>query len=371
MLRPLNPDTPLALADPRRDDSALLQRSHLSTSERPKATTAPHACYRPDATQKLDKAMLSRTADSLFWLARYMERADFLARALEASRRLAALPRTYGDAETEWRSVLLSAGCADAFAATGRPLNEANVIEFLTFSTENPGSIRNCIELARLNARAVRTALTREMWEAINGGYLEMKNLEKNQSGGGGEDLTRFLDFIKQMSLVYDGGAYRTMLRNDAYWFTRIGLFIERADNTARLLDVKYHVLLPEQEAVGGSLDYFQWSAILRAVSAQTAYHWVYRTSLKPWLVADLLILRPEMPRSLLSCYESLVRNLDHLAQTHGRQGAAQRHARSVYGKLQNMTTESVFQDGLHEFVSAFLADNNQVGTLISEQYLF
>ncbi len=357
---------------PQTDDaepSPLLTRP---TVERARSEKAPHAVYRLDAAPKLDKAMLSRTADSLYWLARYMERADFLARALEASRRLAALPRTYGDAETEWRSVLLSAGCADAFAATGRPLNEANVVEFLTFSTENPGSIRNCIELARLNARSVRTALTREMWEAINGGYLEMKNLEKNKSAdGGGEELTRFLDFIKQMSLVYDGGAYRTMLRNDAYWFTRIGLFIERADNTARLLDVKYHVLLPEQEAVGGSLDYFQWSAILRAVSAQTAYHWVYRTSLKPWLVADLLILRPEMPRSLLSCYESLVRNLDHLAQTHGRQGAAQRHARSVYGKLQNMTTESVFQDGLHEFVSAFLADNNQVGALISEQYLF
>jgi uncharacterized alpha-E superfamily protein len=361
----------VASNDPRTFYAESLRFSSPPTAEREKTKKTSFESYRPDRIVKSDKAMLSRTADSLYWLARYMERADFLARALEASRRLAALPRTYGDAATEWRSVLLSAGCADAFAATGRPMDEANVVEFLTFSIENPGSIRNCIELARLNARAVRTALTREMWEAINGGYLEMKNLEKNKCGSAGEELTRFLEFIKQMSLVYDGGAYRTMLRNDAYWFTRIGLFIERADNTARLLDVKYHVLLPEQEAVGGSLDYFQWSAILRAVSAQTAYHWVYRTSLKPWLVADLLILRPEMPRSLLSCYESLVRNLDHLAQTHGRQGAAQRHARSVYGKLQNMTTESVFQDGLHEFVSAFLADNNQVGTLISEQYLF
>jgi len=371
MVRARRLDMTLAFDDPRTERVETLRLPPQPLIEGPEPAQAARLAYRPKAIEKSEKAMLSRTADSLYWLARYMERADFLARALEASRRLAALPRTYGDAETEWRSVLLSAGCADAFAATGRPLNEANVVEFLTFSTENPGSIRNCIELARLNARAVRTALTREMWEAINGGYLEMKNLEKNQSGGAGEDLTRFLEFIKQMSLVYDGGAYRTMLRNDAYWFTRIGLFIERADNTARLLDVKYHVLLPEQEAVGGSLDYFQWSAILRAVSAQTAYHWVYRTSLKPWLVADLLILRPEMPRSLLSCYESLVRNLDHLARTHGRQGAAQRHARSVYGKLQNMSTESVFQDGLHEFVSAFLADNNQVGTLISEQYLF
>jgi uncharacterized alpha-E superfamily protein len=315
--------------------------------------------------------MLSSTADNLFWLARYMERADFLARAIEASRRLAALPGAYGGAETEWESVLLSAGAGDAFDETGLPANEANVIEFLTFSRENPGSIRNCIESARKNARAVRTALTVEMWEAINGAYLELQAMEARRGAYSADELGRFLEFVKHTSLTYDGGAYRTMLRNDAYWFTRVGLFIERADNTARLLDVKYHVLLPEKEVVGGSLDYFQWAAILRAVSAHTAYHWVYRTSMKPWLVADLLILRPEMPRSLISCYESIVRNLDHLARAHGRQGAAQRQARGVYGKLETLSMESVFQGGLHEFVEGFIGENNRLGTLISEQYLF
>ena len=347
------------------------QNTSISMHEFSKAEQASIFTHSLNDIKPSDKAMLSRTADSLYWLARYMERADFLARALEASRRLATLPKAYGDAETEWRSILLSAGAAEAFNASGRVLDEKNVIEFLTFATDNPGSIRSCIELARLNARAVRTALTREMWDTINSGYLEMKNLEKRMTDNSTDDLTHFLEFIKQMSLAYDGGAYRTMLRNDAYWFTRIGSFIERADNTARLLDVKYHVLLPEKEIVGGSLDYFQWNAILRAVSAQTSYHWVYRTSLKPWLVADLLMLRPEMPRSLISCYESLVRNLDHLGRSHGRQGAAQRQALGIYGKLQNMTMENVFQDGLHEFVSAFLAENNQVGVLISEQYLF
>jgi len=315
--------------------------------------------------------MLSRTADNLYWLARYMERADYLARLIEASRRLAALPKAYGGAETEWESVLLSSGAATAFAATGRPMDEANVTDFLAFATENPCSIRNCIELARTNARAVRTALTLEMWEAINGGYLEMKTLEKSRGARGGEDMMRFIDFVKQVSLAYDGGAYRTMLRNDAYWFSRVGLFTERADNTARLLDVKYHVLLPDKEVIGGSLDYFQWSAILRAVSAHTAYAWVYRQSLKPWLVADLLILRPEMPRSLISCYESIVRNLDRLAKSHGRQGQAQRHARAIYGKLESMPLEHVFQTGLHEFVEGFIADNHRLGELVSEQFLF
>ena len=318
-----------------------------------------------------ERHMLSSTADNLYWLARYMERADFLARAIEASCRFAAMPKAYGETDSEWKSVLLSSGAHAAFESTGQPVTEANVIEFLTFSRDNPGSIRNCIEFARANARAVRTALTVEMWEAINGAWLEIKAMETRRGACSRDELSRFLEFVKQTSLTYDGGAYRTMLRNDAYWFSRIGLFIERADNTARLLDVKYHVLLPEKELVGGSLDYFQWSTILRAVSAHTAYHWVYRTSMKPWLVADLLILRPEMPRSLISCYESIVRNLDNLAHAHGRQGASQRQARSMHGKLETLSMQNVFQNGLHEFVQGFISENNRLGTLISKQYLF
>jgi uncharacterized alpha-E superfamily protein len=314
--------------------------------------------------------MLSRTADNLYWISRYIERADFLARILQATRRLSALPKAYGGAETEWESALLSSGAGQTFSASGQTPSEASVTEFLAFAIENPCSIRNCIELARNNARAVRTALTSEMWEAINEAYLEMTTREQTRVQGG-EELTRFLDFVTKVSLAYDGGAYRTMLRNDAYWFSRVGLFIERADNTARLLDVKYHVLLPQTEVVGGSLDYFQWSAVLRAVSAHTAYHWVYRESLKPWLVADLLILRPEMPRSLISCYESVVQNLDRLGKSHGHQGQAQRHARTVFAKLGNLSMESVFQSGLHEFIQEFIFDNNRLGALVSEQYLF
>ncbi len=161
------------------------------------------------------------------------------------------------------------------------------------------------------------------------------------------------------------------MLRNDAYWFSRLGLLIERADNTARILDVKYNILLPDTEAVGGSLDYFQWAAILRAVSALTAYHWVYRESLKPWLIADLLILRPEMPRSLIACYENIVTFLDAISKAYGRQGAAQRHAHQVMARLQNATTKDIFQGGLHEFITVFVEDNARLGQMIGEQYLF
>jgi len=183
-------------------------------------------------------------------------------------------------------------------------------------------------------------------------------------------ELSQFLNRVKETSLRFDGAAYRTMLRTDQYWFQRLGTFIERADNMARLLDVKYHVLLPDQEPVGGGLDYFQWASILRSVNALTSYHWVYRDNIKPWLVADFLILRPEQPRSLISCYSEINAQLDQLAEAYGRQGPAQRLARHVLARLQNADIDSVFQGGLHEFLTEFTDENNKLGAAITEQYL-
>ena len=221
--------------------------------------------------------MLSRTADNLFWLSRYVERAEYLARILDATQRLTALPLAYVGETNEWESAVATAGCASAFFKVYEEANEENVTDFLAFSTANTSSIRSCFELARSNARAVRTALTVEMWDAINGTWLELKRYGNGPTSR--EEVSRFLRWVQESSLRYDGSAYRTMLRNDAYWFSRLGVYIERADNTARILDVKYHLLLPENERVGGPLDYFQWAAILRSVSALTAYHWVYRES--------------------------------------------------------------------------------------------
>ncbi len=317
--------------------------------------------------------MLSRTADNLYWLARYVERADFLARIVEASQRLSTLPEAYVGAGIEWESALKSSGADELFHEKHEITDEASVVGFLTFAADNPSSIRNCIEFARANARAVRTALTVEMWEAINGAWNEMKRFESDQIGHGGynrEHVTQFLDFVKRTAADFDGSAYRTMLRNDAYWFSRLGLYIERADNTARLLDVKYHLLLPDTEQVGGSLDYFQWTAILRSVSALTAYHWVYREGIKPWLIADLLILKQEMPRSLISCYENIVRFLDALGRVHGQQGPAQRQARGVMTRLEHSKIKDVFQNGLHEFIESFVDDNGKLGQAITDQYL-
>jgi uncharacterized alpha-E superfamily protein len=312
--------------------------------------------------------MLSRTADNLYWLARYVERAEYLARILEVTHRLTTLPLAYVGSSNEWESAVATAGCAHAFSSLYDEANEDTVTEFLCFSTANTSSIRSCFELARTNARAVRTALTVEMWDAINGAWLELKRFGNGPSSR--EEFTRFLRWVQETSLRFDGSAYRTMLRNDAYWFSRLGVYMERADNTARILDVKYHLLLPANERVGGPLDYFQWSAILRSVSALTAYHWVYREGVKPWLIADLLILKDELPRSLAACYGNLVQNLDYIARAYGRQGPAQRQARATRTQIENSRMDEIFQHGLHEFIEKFIDANNRLGGAIAEQYL-
>jgi len=312
--------------------------------------------------------MLSRTASNLYWLFRYTERADFVARILDATMRLATLPTSYSGERNEWESALAVAGNTEIFHQHYDAVNEDTVRDFLAFSPHNPSSIRSSFEYARTNARAVRTALTAEMWETINDAWLELK-----KSKGAEMDRDAFSDFLvfaKNVALHFDGSAYRTMLRSDAYYFTRLGAAIERADNTARILDVKYHVLLPETERVGGSLDYFQWTTILREVQAHTAYHWVYRESVRPWHVADLLILNRQMPRSLACCYESLVRHLDLIADIYGRRGRSQRLASTISSRLGAARIEEVFGHGLHEWVEEFIVENNRLGSEIAEQYL-
>jgi uncharacterized alpha-E superfamily protein len=302
--------------------------------------------------------VLSRDADSLYWLSRYVERAENTARVLDVAYRMASMPISYSDLETnEWESALITAGAIDQFRAAYDEATPENVIEFLAFSEANPSSIRNSFDTARQNARSVRSALTSEMWEAINSAWLDLRRYKARKIKV--EDLPRFLNLVKEASLRYD-----------AYWFSRLGLYIERADNTARVLDVKYHVLLPQDAPVGGGIDYYQWAAILRSVSALVSYQWVYHQNLRPWLVADLLILREEMPRSLAACYGALSRHLDDLSHRYGTSGAAQRQARATHARLTNRNIEDIFQHGLHEFLQDFLADNNRLSLAITNQYL-
>jgi uncharacterized alpha-E superfamily protein len=313
--------------------------------------------------------LLSRDADSLYWLSRYVERAENNARILDVAYRLSAMPASYGPNDgNEWESALLTASARERFMTAYDEVTPENVIEFLVHSDANPVSIRQCFELARQNARAVRGSLTSEMWEAINGSWLEMRRFKTKDFAR--DQLPAFLNWVKEASVRCDGTAMRTMLRSDAYWFTRLGVYIERADNTARVLDVKYHVLLPRDAEVGGGIDYYQWAAILRSVSALVSYQWVYHQNLKPWLVADLLILKQEMPRSLAACYGELTRRLDEISHLYGRAGPSQRQARQIYAKLANGRIEDIFQNGLHEFLREFIDDNNRLGAAITDQYL-
>jgi uncharacterized alpha-E superfamily protein len=313
--------------------------------------------------------MLSRTADSLFWLARYMERAENVARIMMVGHRMASMARSLENPGNEWRSTLIAAGCEDGFFAKYPEADAAAVSDYLVRDPDNPSSIFSCLETARRNARAVRTALTVDMWDALNETWLKTRS--PDPAAYAPERVMALLEWVKERSLLFNGAYANTMLRNDAYYFTRLGTFIERADNTARILDVKYHVLLPRHEGVGGALDYYHWQAILRSVSALRSYHWVYHDRLKPWLVAELLILRPEMPRSLLSCSEQIVRHLELLPEAHGglrgecHRIAGEMHARLRYGRVQD-----IFQSGLHEFLTDFIDRSVVLGGEISRLYL-
>lgn len=312
--------------------------------------------------------LLSRVAADLYWLARYAERAENAARILDVASRLAALPSSYAGGTNEWESAVNATGSTALFAERYDGPSRRNVIHFLAFSPDNPSSIHSCLDVARRSARAVRTAITREMWEAINDAWLELRRYSVDTMSP--RQLQEFLQIVKDACMRFDGAAYRTMLRTDAHAFFRLGTFVERGDATARILDVKYHVLLPDEESVGGGLDYFQWSSILRAASALTAYQWVFRDALRPWRVAELLILRPELPRSIGNCVQESVSFLDQLANDYGRQGPAQRSARRIHAGLQNTSIEAIYREGLHEFLQRTIAETAALGLAIEAQYL-
>jgi len=313
--------------------------------------------------------VLSRTADGLFWLARYMERAECVARILIAGHRMASLTRSTGSSGNEWESTLVATGCSRAYRLKYDALEPARVIDFLVRDPDNPSSVLSCLETARRNARAARTALTVDMWESLNDTWLQLRSLVSASERD--DRLIEFLEWVKQRSLLFSGAYASTMLRNDAFYFTELGTYLERADNTARMLDVKYHVLLPREDRVGGVLDYSHWESILRAASALRAYHWVYHERLAPWMIADLLILRPEMPRSLRACYAQITRYLELLAADHGgKRGECHRRAGEIEARLRYGKIESIFQTGLHEFLTAMIDDTTVLGGDIAEFYL-
>jgi len=310
--------------------------------------------------------MLSRTASHLYWIGRYMERAEFACRLVEATIRLSAIA-DHVESDQAWSSALKVVGGDGAFGAGGEPLTAFNARRYLTLSPDNGSSVRTCLAAARDNARAARTALTVEVWQAINRAWLIIRD---RTSPGGAQATLNLLDDLKAEIRGFEGAVCR-MLRSEGSWFMQLGSVIERGDNTARLLDVKYYLLLPPGQEVGGTLDRDQWTTILQIVSARTAYRHIYRGPLQPWLVADFLIFRSEMPRSLAASAEETVDLLSAFAGRSGKQGRADRLARRRFGKIQDLDIDTVFQGGLHEWLHGYIRENVELDQIIAQQFRF
>ncbi len=314
--------------------------------------------------------MLSRTAENLYWLARYMERAETMARLLEVGYRMALMPSAGEGYRNEWASLVAAAGSSAGFEAKfGETFRQRDVETWLFYDRENPSSVISSVETARQNGRAIRTALTTEMWDALNGAYLELKEIERRPRSE--NPLPVLCDWTKRQSALFRGATEGTHLQNDGYDFLCLGNYVERADNTARLLDVKYYVLLPTTDMVGGPVDTYQWATLLRALSAYRAFHWSYHGEYSPRKIAHFLILNGHCPRSLLHCQERVARHLGRLAGAYGSTTGAHERQAAIMAELQEAKIEDVISEGLHEFLTRFIYQNAALGQDVADGYLF
>jgi uncharacterized alpha-E superfamily protein len=311
--------------------------------------------------------MLGKTAGSLYWMARYLERSENNARLIEAGFRI-ALTRS-NTAPAEWRSVLVTAGSDWRFRQAHDAYHSARVVDFLLRDPANPSSILSVVKQARDNARTARTYLTREVWEAVNTSWMTLSGLLKRQVRE--DDLPDVLSAIRQQSAQVRGAFTGTMLRNDGYNFARLGTFLERADNTARILDVKYFLLLPSVAHIGGSIDNVQWETILRSVSAHRAYRWLYGTEISALKIAEFLILYKQMPRSLAFCCDNMRENLDWLQRGYGDETAAGRMVAAICDDRLSRPIQAIFDGGLHEYITDFLRANAALAQQIERDYRF
>lgn len=308
-------------------------------------------------------------AEGLFWMSRYVERAENLARLLDAGRRMNVIPAAPEMRAAEWASIIVAAGCSETYQ---RPLEEADarsVAHHLIFDPDNPSSIRSCLFQARVNGRANRSALTSDVWDTLSDAWIVMKS--RTPEGVLGAGFAPFLDWTKAQAHRFRGGIDDTLLRDAGYNFMRLGQYIERADATARLLDVKYHVLLPPNETVGGVYDEGQWMQLLRAAGSLRAYRHVYRAAVTPDRVVHYLVLNGMCPRSLRYCAAMTMRHLDELKNRTGQVHACHDQAERMIGRLQEMEINEIFAFGLHEFLTERIEENNRLAVEIAAGYGF
>lgn len=311
--------------------------------------------------------MLGRTAGGLFWMFRYLERSENTARLLETGFRMALTVQD--NAESEWESIVTTAGAREEFLEKYEDFEQASVTNFLLRDRDNPSSVMSCIEAARSNGRMVRTALSTEVWEAVNEAWMILKEELKRPVSV--KNLAEILTTIRQHSSLVRGALHGTMLRNDIFDFCRLGTFIERADNTARILDVKYYVLLPSAAHVGSRMDNIQWETILRSVSAFRSYRWLHEGEVSPNTIADFLILDRRMPRSLAFCYSKIVGNLNYLNGPDAPELPCLRMATQTHARLSGRNIDRVIDDGLHEFLKVAISETGRLGSQIQEDFRF
>lgn len=314
--------------------------------------------------------MLSRTADHLFWMARYIERAENTARMLDVNVQTALLPQHPEIAEQGWRAMLSICELTEAFSKRHSELTAQAVIDFMVKDPNNPSSIYCCLQAARENARAVRGALTTEVWETNNITWLDIKKVLAE--GLLERDPSEFFEWVKFRSHLSRGVTIGTMLKDDAFRFIRLGTFLERADNTARILDVKFHSMpFSPLSNLGGAdphADYYHWAAILRSVSAFETYRKVYRDVITPDRVAELLILRDDMPRSLLASLNEVCNNLAFVRNDYS--ASTERRAGKLRAELLYSQIDDILQMGLHAYLTNFLERVNDLGNRISKDFL-
>jgi uncharacterized alpha-E superfamily protein len=304
--------------------------------------------------------MLSRTASNLYWMARYVERMENTARILDVTYRMSLVPKDPRLADQEWYAPLNITGTLYPFTGHYNEVNARGVLHFMTIDPDSPSSIMSCARAARENARAVRGRITSEMWEIINATWLEIQKITDAELTS--DRLLALFEWVKERSHLFRGVTVGTMLQDEAFQFNRLGTFMERADNTARILDVKYHVLLPSLQDVGGAVDYYQWAAVLRSVSSFESYRKVYRDVITPLRVAELLILRADMPRSLHHCMREAYEILRAISRGHSNE--ATRLAGEMHAGLQFGRVDTIFTAGLHEYLTEFL---HRTGVLSDE----
>ncbi|KPF93271.1 A alpha-helical domain with a conserved ER moti [Novosphingobium sp. AAP83] len=313
--------------------------------------------------------MLGRSANGIFWLFRYLERAENVSRLIEAGFRM-ALTRSASDAVDEWRSLIVTLGLRQAFEARyGTDYTGPHVFNFILRDKDNPGSILAITEAARTNARMVRGGITREVWESVNDGWMQLREALARPVTE--TRLGAVLDLVRRQATQVRGAMEGTMLRNEIYNFARIGSFIERADNTARILDVKYYVLLPSVSYVGSSLDNVQWENVLRSVAGERAYRWLNAGRMDPRGIAEFLILDERFPRSLAFCYSKLRSNLASLAREYGSEVKSHEMLGDAACQFHTTTIESIFEQGLHEFIGKFIRANTALALQIQRDYRF